>query len=117
MLKQLVLSSLLISSLFSTSAKSDECDISGIWNHSAKPAKLFIDLSKGEISVYAHELNPKSIGLVVLKSLKLGATQSSWNAKMYSAAEDSFVDVQIASKSCNQLSISFSGEEVLGLLR
>jgi len=117
MLKRIVLSSIFIASTFSTKAKSDECNFAGIWDHSAKPAKLFIDLSKGEISVYSHDLNPDSVGLVVLKSLKIGSTKSSWDAKMYSAAEDSFVDVQITPKSCNQLSVGFQGEEVLGLVR
>ena len=117
MFKLVVLSSILIVSFFSAEVKSDECNIAGIWDHSAKPAKLFIDLTKGEISVHSHDLTPNSVGLVVLKSLKLGTTKSSWNAKMYSAAEDSFVDVQITSISCNQLSVGFQGEEVLGLVR
>jgi len=116
MLKLIVVSCLLVVSVFSTGAKG-ECDISGIWNHSAKPAKLFVNLSKGEISVHSHDNNAKAIGLVVLKGLKLDLTSTYWNAKMYSAAEDSFVDVQITSKSCNQLSVSFNNEEVLGLLR
>jgi len=117
MFKQIVLSSILVTSLFSTEAKGEQCDISGVWNHSAKPAKLIIDLSKAEISVLSHELNPEAIGLVVLKSLALGSTLSSWNAKMYSAAEGSFVDVQITSTNCHQLSVSFSDKEVLRLLR
>jgi hypothetical protein len=115
--KLVVLSSILVASIFSAKAKSDEFNISGGWEHSAKPAKLFIDLTKGEISVHSHDLSPKSIGLVVVKSLKLGSTKSSWNAKMYSAAEDSFVDVHITSISCNQLSVGLQGEEVLGLVR
>lgn len=117
MFKLIVLSSIFIVSIFSPEAKSDECNLTGIWDHSAKPAKLFIDLTKGEISVYSHNLNPESIGLVVLKSLKIDSTKSSWDAKMYSAAEGSFVDVQITAKSCNQLSVGFQGEEVLGLVR
>jgi hypothetical protein len=117
MYKPIVLSTILLLSLFSTVAKGDECDISGVWNHSAKPAKLFIDLSKGEISVYSHEKNLESIGLVALNSIKLGSTASTWDAKMYSAAENSFVNVQIKSISCNQLSVSFDDKEVLGLLR
>lgn len=117
MFKLLFLSSLLIVSTFYAEAKSDECDISGIWNHSAKPAKLFIDLGKDEILVHSHENNPESIGLVVIKSITLGSTGNSWNAKMYSAAEDAFVKVQITPKSCNKLSVSFNGEEILGLLR
>lgn len=117
MFKLIVLSSILVTSLFSTEANGDQCDISGVWNHSAKPAKLNIDLSKAEISVLSHELNPKAIGLVVVKSLALGSTLSSWNAKMYSAAEGSFVDVQITSTHCKQLRVSFRGEEVLRLLR
>jgi len=116
MFKLVVLCFLLVVLFFPSEAKGN-CDISGIWNHSAKPAKLFIDLSKGEISVHSHENNAKAIGLVVLKSLKSGSTSTSWYAKMYSAAEDSFVDVQITSNSCNQLSVNFNGEEVLGLLR
>jgi len=117
MFKLLILSSLLIVSPFSAESKGDECEISGIWDHSAKPAKLFIDLDKGEISVHSHENNPESIGLVALKSITRGSTDNSWNAKMYSAAEDTFVKVQITSNSCNKLSVSFNGEEVLGLLR
>ncbi|WP_088331210.1 hypothetical protein [Lacimicrobium sp. SS2-24] len=117
MYKLFVLSAILIVTLFSTAAKADRCDISGIWNHSSKPAKLLVDLSNAEISVYSHENNEKAIGLIVLKNLKLGSTSSSWNAQMYSAAEDSFVDVQIKSKRCNQLMVSFNGEEVLGLFR
>jgi hypothetical protein len=54
----------------------------------AKAAKLFINLNNNEISVHSHQVNPKSIGLVVLKSLKLGSTEADWDAKMYSAAED-----------------------------
>ncbi len=117
MYKLIVVSSVLVAALCSTAAQGEECDISGVWSHAAKPAKLFIDLSKGEISVYSHANNVESIGLVALKSLKLGSTTSSWNAKMYSSAEDSFVDVKITSKGCNQLNVSFNGEEVLGLLR
>lgn len=36
---------------------------------------------------------------------------------MYSADEDSFVDVEIVAKDCHQLSIYFQGEEVLQLVR
>jgi hypothetical protein len=116
MLKFLVFSSILMASTFSAEAKG-ECDISGIWNHSAKPAKLLVDLSKGEISVHSHDDNTKAIGLVVLKGVKPASNSSSWNAEMYSADEDSFVDVQITSKGCNQLSVYFQGEEVLELVR
>ena len=116
MLKLIVLFSFLIVSTFSTEAKG-ECDISGIWNHSAKPAKLFVDLGAAEISVHSHDNNSKAIGLVVLKSLEMDKTSSSWSAKMYSAAEGAFVDVRIKSKSCNQLLVSFKGKEVLKLLR
>ena len=117
MYKLIVLSSILLVTLFSTAVKGDECDISGVWNHSAKPAKLFIDLSKAEILVHSHENNPESTGLVVLKNITQGSTENYWNAKMYSAAEDSFVNVKITSKSCNKLSVSFNDEEILGLLR
>lgn len=117
MFKLIVLSSFILVSLFPSVAKSNEWDISGVWDHSAKPAKLFIDLQQSEISVYSHELNPESIGLVVLKSLKLSTNTTSWHAKMYSAAEDSFVDVQITSTNCNQLNVNFNGEDVLKLLR
>jgi len=117
MFKLIVLSSIFLVILFSPTAKSSECDISGVWDHSAKPATLFIDLSKGEISVHTHEINSESIGLVVLKNLQPGSNSTSWHAKMYSGADNSFVDVQITSKSCNQLAVSFNGEEVLRLLR
>lgn len=117
MCKLMVSILIVAASLFSAAAKSDECDISGIWEHSSKPAKLFVDLTKGEVSVKSHEVTPDSIGLVVLKSLKLASSPSSWNAKMYSAADDSFVDVQITSENCHLLIVSYHGEEVLKLLR
>jgi len=113
MFKLIVLFSFLI---FSIEAKG-KCDISGLWNHSAKPATLFVDLSKAEISVHSHDNNSKVIGLVVLKNIEVNRASSTWAAKMYSAAEDSFVGVQISSASCNQLIVSFNGEEVLRLLR
>jgi hypothetical protein len=115
--KLAVFSSIVIVCIFSVGVKSEECNIAGVWEHSAKPATLFIDLTKGEISVHSHDLNPKSIGLVVLKSIKLSSTTSSWDAKMYSAAVNTFVDVLITSKSCNQLSVGFQGDEILGLVR
>ena len=116
MFNLVILSCLLLICAFSAAAK-DGCDISGIWDHAAKPAKLFVDLSKGEVSVHSHENNTKATGLVVLKKLELDSASPSWNAKMYSAAEDSFVDVQLTSEGCNQLSVSFKSEEVLRLLR
>ena len=33
------------------------------------------------------------------------------------AAVNTFVDVLITSKSCNQLSVGFQGDEILGLVR
>jgi len=116
MIKQLVLNSLFVTTAFSANVIA-KCDITGLWEHSSKPAKLFVDLDKGEISVQSHEDNVKAIGLVVLKGLKLDSSKSFWNGKMYSAAEDSFVDVQILPSSCNQLSVRFKNEEILGLLR
>ncbi len=112
-----MLSSILLAAHFSSAAKSEQCDISGVWDHSAKPATLSVDLSKGEISVKTHELNAKAVGLVVMKSLELAAGTNSWKAEMYNAADDSFVDVKISALSCNQLSISLKGEEFLSLLR
>ena len=117
MFKLMVSSSLLLVSLLASEAKAGECDISGVWQHSAKPATLFVDVDKGEISVHTHEINSESVGLVVLTKLKLASTAIYWDAKMYSAAEEAFVDVQLTAKSCHQLSVSFGGEEVLGLLR
>ncbi|MCF7499515.1 hypothetical protein [Pseudoalteromonas sp. L1] len=116
MLRFLVLSSLLVTSIYSTEVQAD-CDISGIWRHSTKPAKLLVDLRKGEISVQSHDNNAKAVGLVVLKDLKSSLTSANWDAKMYSAAEDSFVDVQITSESCNHLSVNYNSEEILELFR
>ncbi len=116
MIKLIVFSSVLVVLSFSAQATGD-CDISGIWSHSAKPAKLVIDLSKGEASIYAHDDNAQAIGLVVLKGIQPAAISSSWQAKMYSADEDSFVAVQITAKGCHQLSVDFRGEEVLALVR
>ncbi len=115
-LKLLIFSSVLVASTFSALAKGD-CDISGIWNHSAKPAKLLIDLNKAEATVYSHDNNTKAVGLVVLKAITPTANSSLWEAQMYSAAENSFVDVHITSKACKQLAVSFDGDEVLELVR
>ncbi|WP_371189011.1 hypothetical protein [Thalassotalea maritima] len=117
MFKPITLSLFMVTSLISTNAQSADCDISGIWNHSAKPAKLSIDLKKGEIFVYSHENNSKAVGAVVIKSLALDSTTLQWKAKMYSAADDSFVDVNIIANACSQLNVSYRGEEVLRLIR
>lgn len=115
--KLLMLSSIFIMLLSSMSAHSHACDISGMWRHSAKPATLFINLDKGEISVQSHEVNPKSIGLVVLKELELNSEATRWRAKMYSAADNDFVSVQVIEKNCEQLTVSYNNEAVLMLLR
>lgn len=98
-------------------AEGNECDISGIWQHSAKPATLFIDLNKAEMSVHTHQITPESIGKVVITSIKLDANSKLWRAKMYSAAENSFVNVQIKAQSCDKLKVSYDEEDVLTLLR
>lgn len=116
MLRFFVFSSILVASTFRAQAK-DNCDIAGIWDHSAKPAKLIIDLNKAEATVYSHHNNTATIGLVVLTAVKPTSNSSLWDAQMYSADEDAFVDVQITSKGCNQLSVNFEGEEVLRLVR
>ena len=116
MFRLIVFSSILIIAIFSVQARS-ECDISGVWTHAAKPAKLLIDLNKSEVVVYSHDNNTKAIGLVVLKSLQQTPNSSVWDAQMYSAEEDSYVDVQITSLDCNQLTVSFNGEKVLKLVR
>lgn len=117
MYKLIIVTATLSLGLLPLLAQGNECDISGIWQHSAKPATLFIDLNKGEMSVKTHQLNPESIGQVVITSIKLGNSSGLWHAKMYSAAENSFVNVQMKPHSCNQLKVSYNGEEVLTLLR
>ncbi len=94
-----------------------ECNISGIWDHDDKPAKLLFDLDNAEVTVYSHDNNTKAIGLVVLKALKPTSNALLWNAQMYSAAEGSYVDVQLTLNGCHQLAVSFNGEEVLALAR
>lgn len=116
MLKFLMYGSVLVLLTFTVEAKG-RCDIAGIWNHSAKSAKLLVDLNKDEVSVYSHHDHPKAIGSVVIKGIKPDPNSSSWKAKMYSADTDSFVDVQIKSNSCNELTVDFQGEEVLKLVR
>ena len=116
MLRFLVSSFILVASIFSAHAKGD-CDISGIWIHSDKPAKLLIDLNKAEATVYSHDNYMKAVGLVVLKAVKPASHPSLWDAQMYSAEDDSFVDVQITSKDCDQLKVVYQGDEVLSLVR
>ena len=116
MLRFLVSSLILVSSIFSAQVKGD-CDISGVWNHSDKPAKLLIDLNKAEATVYSHDNQTKAVGLVVLKAVKPASHASLWDAQMYSAEDDSFVDVQITSKDCKQLNVVYQGDEVLSLVR
>lgn len=115
MLRFLVVSSILLVANFSVHAKA--CDIGGVWDHSAKPARLLVDVNKAQITVYSHDNNSKAVGLVVLNALKPTSDSLLWDAQMYSAAEDSFVDVQIATKDCSQLTVSFNGEVVLKLVR
>lgn len=107
---------ILVAAIFSAQVKGD-CDISGIWKHSAKPAQLLIDLNKAEATVYSHDNHMKAVGLVVLKAVKPASHASLWDAQMYSAEDDSFVDVQITSKDCNQLNVVYQGDEVLSLVR
>ncbi len=108
---------LFVSALIPNVAAAGDCEISGIWNHSAKPAKLYVDLVKKEVSVFSHELNPENIGRVLIDSLVPDLTPSLWKAKMYNGDTDSMVDVRITLKSCNQLNVSYSGELVLELVR
>lgn len=103
--------------LYSSIVSAEECDISGIWNHSSKPATLFIELNKAEITVHSHETNPESVGLVALNSLKFNKIENYWKAKMYSALDGVFVEVKITSQGCHQLTVSYRGEDVLGLVR
>lgn len=116
MLKRLLIRCAILVSFFSIGAKAN-CDISGIWNHSTKPATLLINMSTGEVSVASHEKNANAIGLTVLKNVEPTSNSSSWNGKMYSADDDSFVDVQITSENCRRLSVYFQDEKVLTLVR
>lgn len=116
MFKKIIFSIVLVLA-FSKSTHALTCDISGIWNHSAKPAKLYINIEKGEVSVYAHEVNPESIGLTVMENLELSLQPSSWKAEMYSAATSSMVNVLIEEKNCSQLIVNYNGEQILELVR
>ncbi len=117
MVKLLVLSFIIITAFYSTAVQAQQCDISGIWKHSAKEAKLFIDLTSGEVAVHSHEVNPESIGLVVLKNLTVDSIPSHWQGEMFSGTAGAFVPVTITAKSCHHLSVNYRGDEVLGLLR
>ena len=116
MFKQIIFLSFLCSFAFSAEAQ-NECKISGIWNHSSKPAKLIFNSETAEVSVFSHDKNKSAIGSVVIKGIKSDKVKNSWNAKMYSALEKTFVDVQMESEDCNQLLVYFQGEEVLKLIR
>ena len=116
MYKVIVLASFLMASSLCYGTTS-ECDISGEWQHSAKPATLYVDIGAAEISVQSHDDNAKAIGLVVLKNLEAATVAHTWHAKMYSAADDAFVDVLVKSSHCNQLIVSYNGEQILTLLR
>ncbi|QTH62652.1 hypothetical protein J1N51_07625 [Psychrosphaera ytuae] len=116
MFKRIVLLSFFCSFGLSANAQY-ECPVSGIWDHSSKPAQLFFDSNKAEISVHSHANNADAVGSVVIKDIKIDKAQHNWSAKMYSAVENSYVTVQVRPKGCNQLSVYFQGEEVLKLLR
>lgn len=103
--------------LSSNGAQEERCDISGVWQHAGKPAELSIDLSKGEIKVHSHELNPNAVGLVVIKNVKPTPTVSSWSAKMYHAQVDDFVTINITAENCKKLNLSHQGDQVLSLNR
>ena len=116
MFKRIIFLSFLCSFALLVEAQ-NECKVSGIWNHSSKPAKLIFDSETAEVSVYSHDKNKSAIGSVVIKAVKSEKVKNSWNAMMYSAVENAFVDVQIQSEDCNQLLVYFQGEEVLKLIR
>lgn len=59
MLRFLVVSSTLLVANFTVHAKA--CDIGGVWDHSAKPARLLVDVNKAQITVYSHDNNSKAV--------------------------------------------------------
>ncbi|WP_298445529.1 hypothetical protein [uncultured Ferrimonas sp.] len=117
LIKRMMLIIAIVAATCSAATAAEPCDISGIWQHAAKPATLRIDLSRGEMLVYAHQTHPDSTGLVVLNRLKRTTAAASWQAQMYSAAAEGFVEVQLLATNCNQLSVRYQQQLVLELLR
>lgn len=117
MLKREVLTCILAFTFLSAVVESKECDISGVWNHATKSAELEIDIASGEIAVHSHKNNSQTIGLVVIKELKMNDVGPNWSGKMFSAAENDFVGVKIQVNSCRELIVSLNSELVLTLTR
>ena len=117
MLKKVLLFALFTSLQTNAMALNEGCDISGVWQHAGKPAELFIDTEKGEISVHSHELNPNAVGLVVIKNVEAETNGLTWTAKMYHAQKDDFVAVSITADRCNMLTVRHQSEAILKLIK
>lgn len=117
MLKKLLLFTLFTSLQTSATALNERCDISGVWQHAGKPAKLFIDTDKGEISVHSHELNPNAVGLVVIKNVAAETNDLTWAANMYHAENKDFVAVHIVADRCDVLTVRHQSEVILKLIK
>ncbi|NMP33420.1 hypothetical protein HII17_17875 [Thalassotalea sp. M1531] len=77
-------------------------DISGSWKHSEKPAWIQINFTNnvGEAVVFDHKNNIKANGLTVINQITANSDNNAehnfhWSAKMYSMANDNFVDVKL----------------------
>jgi ABC-type molybdate transport system ATPase subunit len=92
-------------------------DINGIWKHSDKEAWLKVDAASGVASVYIHH-HAKTAGLTVVKGIERDAeSHALWVGKMYAAASDSFVNVELLLESPDCIIIIHNSNEILRLFR
>ncbi|GLX78373.1 hypothetical protein tinsulaeT_17130 [Thalassotalea insulae] len=104
--------------LCSANTFAQSCEINGSWKHSQKPASLLIDISKQQITVERHQLNPDTAGLTVIQELQTDKTKENlWSGKMYAATSDSFIPVKITALNCHTLVVTENMKEILRLLR
>ena len=94
-------------------------DISGVWQHSAKPVLLNVDLASGLVKVKSHKNNKDSEGLTVIKNINKNAQHPQyWFGEMYNGYIQSYVPVELYLASTGTLLVhDAKGLEVLKLYR
>ena len=93
-------------------------EIDGIWKHADKDAWLKIDAKTGIASVYEHQGHPENAGLTIVRDIVAVAGETNlWQAKMYSASDQDFVDVTIHTTRPGALEVIYQDELVLTLIQ
>jgi hypothetical protein len=93
-------------------------EINGIWKHADKEAWIKIDSASGIASVYIHH-HANTAGFIVIKDIKPNVELAvSWVGKMYAAASDSYVDIELSLQLPEEhIIVTHNSAEVLRLFK